>query len=127
MEIETSYRPIRAQDSIESTNEDIDEENNNSNDNERLDAGLANELEAYNDLQLDFESEFADFLSRDVPNNSERVRRTSNPSVSSSVTNQRLEYNADGTVNCCDINYSSLVRFSYNDFLRDVRTFRSNG
>ena len=69
------------------------------------------------DNELDFESEFSDFLSRDGPSNNNpenhtRVRRSSNPSIENANTNQRLEYNADGTVNCCDINYGTLVSYS---------------
>ena len=80
------------------------------------DAGIPN-----NDgLQLDFESEFSDFLSRDLPSNNNELnpaaRRSSNSGSSSTNSNNqnathsvRLEYNLDGTVNCCDINYGTLV------------------
>ena len=60
------------------------------------------------DLNMDFESEFADFLSRDVPNPESRVRRGSNTIVSNN-TSERLEYNIDGTINCSDLNYTTLV------------------
>ena len=77
------------------------------------DAGIPN-----NDgLQLDFESEFSDFLSRDLPSNNNELnpaRRSSNSSTTNSNNQNtthsvRLEYNLDGTVNCCDINYGTLV------------------
>lgn len=87
------------------------EPENETNNNNRLDAGFAQEIEAYQELQLDFDSEFSDFLSRDLPDNQEpRVRRSSNPQIADHITNHRLEYNADGTVNCCDLNYGTLVR-----------------
>ena len=100
MEVET-YQPIRAQDSVEDNDT-------------RLDIGVANELQAYNGLQIDFESEFSDFLSRDVPsNNTNEVepknerRRGSNVSLGTLQT--RLDYNIDGTINCTDINYNTIV------------------
>ena len=105
MEVETSFQPIRAQDSVDDNDA-------------RLDPGLADELQAYNGLQLDFESEFSDFLSREVPrppqeetkpeNNTER-RRGSNVSLGTLQT--RLDYNIDGTINCCDINYNTIVSY----------------
>ena len=104
MEVET-YQPIRAQDSVEDNDT-------------RLDIGVANELQAYNGLQIDFESEFSDFLSRDVPrpaavepekSTSNERRRGSNVSLGSLQT--RLDYNIDGTINCCDINYNTIVSF----------------
>ena len=64
------------------------------------------------DLNMDFESEFADFLSRDVPNPESRVRRGSNTIVSNN-TSERLEYNIDGTINCSDLNYTTLVSIIY--------------
>jgi hypothetical protein len=76
-----------------------------------LDIGFAAELEAYQGLQMDFESEFSDFLSREIPrpsNPETRVRRASN-TITNASTNRRVEFNADGTINCCDINYSALV------------------
>ena len=102
MEVETTFQPIRAQDSVE-------------NNDTRLDAGFANELEAYNGLQLDFESEFSDFLTREVPRNAQNEtkndnnerRRASNVSLGSLQT--RLDYNIDGTINCVDINYNTIV------------------
>ena len=102
MEVETTFQPIRAQDSVE-------------NNDARLDSGFANELEAYNGLQLDFESEFSDFLTREVPRNGQNEtktdnnerRRASNVSLGSLQT--RLDYNFDGTINCTDINYNTIV------------------
>ena len=67
----------------------------------------------FTDLNMDFESEFADFLSRDVPNPESRVRRGSNTIVSNN-TSERLEYNIDGTINCSDLNYTTLVSVIYN-------------
>ena len=67
------------------------------------------------DLNMDFESEFADFLSRDVPNPESRVRRGSNTIVANN-TNERLEYNIDGTINCSDLNYTTLVSIIYVTF-----------
>ena len=70
------------------------------------------------DNELDFESEFTDFLNRDAPSNNNpgnhtRVRRSSNPSIENANNQTRLEYNADGTVNCCDINYGTLVSYMF--------------
>ena len=92
-------------------------QNDNDQNRQRFDdAGIPN-----NDgLQLDFESEFSDFLSRDLPSNNNELnpaaRRSSNSGSSSTNSNNqnathsvRLEYNLDGTVNCCDINYGTLV------------------
>lgn len=76
-----------------------------------LDSGFAAELEAYQGLQLDFDTEFADFLSRDLPNNNNRVRRSSSI-VSSTNSSRRVEYNADGTINCCEINYDAICIIS---------------
>lgn len=111
--MEVELRPIRAQDSVE----DLPPDENENDTGQGLDQGMANELEAYQGLQLDFESEFADFLSRDLPNSNNDNRSaggnnaTNNrPNVTADhLSNHRLEYNADGTVNCCDINYGSLV------------------
>ena len=98
MEVETSFQPIRAQDSIEDN--DV-----------RLDQGLAN------GLQIDFESEFSDFLSPGVPRQADsntneeqpknERRRGSNVSLGTLQT--RLDYNIDGTINCTDINYNTIV------------------
>ena len=109
MEVETTFQPIRAQDSVDDNDT-------------RLDPGFADELQAYNGLQLDFESEFSDFLSREVPrptntenetkpenNSTEGRRRGSNVSLGTLQT--RLDYNIDGTINCCDINYNTIVSF----------------
>ena len=94
MEVETSFQPIQDNDV-------------------RLDQGSANDLVS-NGLQIDFESEFSDFLSRDVPsNNTNEVepknerRRGSNVSLGTLQT--RLDYNIDGTINCTDINYNTIV------------------
>ena len=91
MEVETSFQPIQ--------------------DQVRLDQGSANDLVS-NGLQIDFESEFSDFLSRDVPNTNEvepknERRRGSNVSLGTLQT--RLDYNIDGTINCTDINYNTIV------------------
>ena len=114
----THQRPVQIQNDSEANN----------NNGQRLGAGFASELEAYqsksipnwynfslfilyfffSDLNMDFESEFADFLSRDVPNPESRVRRGSNTIVSNN-TSERLEYNIDGTINCSDLNYTTLV------------------
>ena len=106
MEVETSFQPIRAQDSIEDN--DV-----------RLDQGLANELEAYSGLQIDFESEFSDFLSgpRPADNSNEEQQQTQQPkterrrgsNVSLGTLQTRLDYNIDGTINCTDINYNTIV------------------
>ena len=60
---------------------------------------------------MDFEGEFADFLSRDVPRcaDENRVRRSSNTIVSNANNQERLEYNENGTINCCDLNYTTIV------------------
>ena len=80
------------------------------------DAGIPNN----EGLQLDFESEFSDILScqpvdQPMPsnNNEDQVNQPSRSSNSSNAnSNQpRLEYNADGTVNCCNINYGTLVSY----------------
>lgn len=60
--------------------------------------------------RLDFDSEFDDFINRDLPNDN-RVRRFSN-TVVSTATSHRLDYNLDGTINCSDLNYNTLVRFN---------------
>ena len=77
------------------------------------DAGIPNNEGG---LQLDFESEFSNILSCEQPmpsNNNDQVnqpRRSSNSSNANS-NQPRLEYNADGTVNCCNINYGTLVSY----------------
>ena len=89
--MEVEIRPIRVQD-------EVDNNENRTN---------CNETEEFQGLQLDFESEFSDFLNRDLPNDNSAAR-----SGSTSLPNQdtnRIEYNSDGTVNCCDINYGTLV------------------
>ena len=77
------------------------------------DAGIPNNEGG---LQLDFESEFSNILSCEQPmpsNNNDQVNQPRRSSHSSNAnSNQpRLEYNADGTVNCCNINYGTLVSY----------------
>lgn len=101
--MEIQLRPIRAQDSVEDLPPDDQDENENG---QGLNQGS----------QLDFESEFADFLGRNGPNNDNNLSDAggnNRPCVTTDhLSNHRLEYNADGTINCCDINYGSLVRTS---------------
>ena len=60
----------------------------------------------------DYESEFAEILNRDVPTRIENlssVRLSSNTVVSSTNDEDRIIYNIDGTINCHDLSYSTLV------------------
>ena len=99
MEVETSFQPIQDNDV-------------------RLDQGSANDLVS-NGLQIDFESEFSDFLSgpRPADNSNEEQQQTQQPkterrrgsNVSLGTLQTRLDYNIDGTINCTDINYNTIV------------------
>ena len=100
-----------------------------------IDPGLITEIEAYQGLMLDFEREFSEFLSSDLPkcpkedshdedgyenlNEGNRERsRGSSEAVSSrssfdggnkSGASGGIHYNFDGTISCCDISYDLLV------------------
>ena len=71
-----------------------------------------NEQRLNSSSNSDFESEFAEILNRDVPTRIENlssVRLSSNTVVSSTNDEDRIIYNIDGTINCHDLSYSTLV------------------
>ena len=90
-----------------------------------IDHGFITEIQAYQDLMIDFESEFSQFLSQPIPQcTQENAINTQSPpqspsqgrvsrrrsSASCGATNrQTIPYNIDGTISCCDITYSLLV------------------
>ena len=95
----------------------------------KFDSGFAAEVAAYQDINIDYDSEYAAFFSREivpprsnnnnddnVPETTEttdvqqcnRVRRSS--SIVSATGQRRVGYNSDGTIYCSEINYDSLVR-----------------
>ena len=76
----------------------------NNNNEQRINSSRSNN---------DFESEFSEILNRDVPTRIENlssVRLSSNTVVSATNNEDRIIYNIDGTINCHDLNYSTLVR-----------------
>ena len=75
----------------------------NNNNEQRINSSRSNN---------DFESEFSEILNRDVPTRIENlssVRLSSNTVVSSTNDEDRIIYNIDGTINCHDLSYSTLV------------------
>jgi len=110
------------------------------------------ELEAYQSLQLDFDTEFSQFLSQPLPqctssrentdqspangndeelystaqgNRTENRRRRSsfnNNSALAANFRQAIHYNIDGTISCCDITYSTLCLVSERQTLTNLTT-----
>ena len=75
----------------------------NNNNEQRINSSRSNN---------DFESEFSEILNRDVPTRIENlssVRLSSNTVVSSTNDEDRIIYNIDGTINCHDLSYNTLV------------------
>ena len=60
-------------------------------------------------LMLDFEAEFAAFLTRDFPDMEGRIRRRS--STASVAARRTVEVGIDGTFNAADLSYDTLVSF----------------
>ena len=63
-------------------------------------------------LMLDFEAEFAAFLTRDFPDMEGRIRRRS--STASVAARRTVEVGIDGTFNAADLSYDTLVSFYLN-------------
>ena len=90
----------------------------NNNNEQRINSSRSNN---------DFESEFSEILNRDVPTRIENlssVRLSSNTIVSSENNEDRIIYNIDGTINCHDLSYSTLVIFY--KLLDNIRIIRRN-
>ena len=90
----------------------------NNNNEQRINSSRSNN---------DFESEFSEILNRDVPTRIENlssVRLSSNTIVSSENGEDRIIYNIDGTINCHDLSYSTLVIFY--KVLHSIRIIRDN-
>ena len=90
----------------------------NNNNEQRINSSRSNN---------DFESEFSEILNRDVPTRIENlssVRLSSNTVVSSTNDEDRIIYNIDGTINCHDLSYSTLVIFY--KVLHSIRIIRRN-
>ena len=98
MAVEATYeRPVQI------STDTLDTSFNNNNE-QRLNSSSNN--------VADFESEFAEILNRDVPTRIENlssVRLSSNTVVSATNNEDRIIYNIDGTINCHDLSYSTLV------------------
>jgi len=101
MAVEATYeRPVQI------STDTLDTSFNNNNE-QRLNSSSNN--------VADFESEFAEILNRDVPTRIENlssVRLSSNTVVSATNNEDRIIYNIDGTINCHDLNYSTLCMIS---------------
>ena len=92
----------------------------NNNNEQRINSSRSNN---------DFESEFSEILNRDVPTRIENlssVRLSSNTIVSSENNEDRIIYNIDGTINCHDLSYSTLVIFFYKVLVHSIRIIRRN-
>ena len=88
----------------------------NNNNEQRINSSRSNN---------DFESEFSEILNRDVPTRIENlssVRSSSNTVVSSENDEDRIIYNIDGTINCHDLSYTTLVSNIYKQLVMDSGT-----
>ena len=93
----------------------------NNNNEQRLNSSSSNNSGA----TTDYESEFAEILNRDVPTRIENlssVRSSSNTVVSSENDEDRIIYNIDGTINCHDLSYTTLVSNIYRQLVMDLGT-----